>query len=228
MKRIGLKALPWVGMFLFSAAVMVAQEVNVVHYGSNGGGTSKRPDFSKALVGIQISGAPAATARYLFSQLGAGINETPTPCAADQDIVCVTIQLGKGQSVSASGYTSGYGTRGGSYSSGSFSGTNYPVTAVVTLIKYNGGKRTIEILGEAQETAPQGTGSSSSYGYGRNGGGGITTGGTSTLASTYDRAAENALTTLLSKHAMARFLTCGDYEHWYKGADVLVRQAFGK
>jgi hypothetical protein len=214
-----------VAIVLLGIGTALAQQVNIVHYGANEKGKSGRPDLSKAVVGIQLTGESAATAKDLLLKLGAGINETSTPCTANQNLICVMAHVGPGQFASGYGSSSSYGSRGGSYGSGGFSGTFYPVVVDVVLVKYSDGARTSIVLGEAQVKASEGSGYESTSGYGGGGGGTFTSGGTTTLAGTYDNAVNKALTSLLSKHLLARFLAKGEYAHWYKGGS-LVQEAF--
>jgi hypothetical protein len=208
-----------------------SQEAQIVHYDDAGEhGKAKRPDFSKAVIAIDFLAADAGsavTAKDLFMKLGArDFSQGENPCSIQRDVICVRIEVGPGMPVSTSGTSYGLGSRGGGSTSGSFSGKNYSVMIKVFLVQFNGGDRRTIMLGESSDLAPEGTGYSSSTSYNGGSAGGMNTGGTSSLASVRQNSANKALTSLLSKNGLARFISCGEYAKWYIGADKMVQQSF--
>jgi hypothetical protein len=229
MKKLITNVLAWTGMVLFCAGIALAQEAQIVHYDADAKADSKRPDFKGALIAIDFGGTSAVSAKDLFMKLGArDFVEGNNPCVFGHDLICVRVSVGSAMQVSSSGQSGGYGGNG-YQSGGSFSGSLYPVSLDVFLVKYdekNGGERPTVPLGHSQCLAPAGSGTSYSSSYGSRGGGTFYSSSTNDLNAEMGNAVRQDMNALLSRNALNKFLAWGTYSKWFPGADTAVADAF--
>ena len=227
--KLTIRFLMCIALVLVCVGTAPAQEASIVHYSADAKADSKRPDFKHALIAIDFGGTSAVSAKALFMKLGArDFVEGQNPCSYQRNLVCVRVSVGDPMQVSSSGQIGGYGNSG-YYSGGSFSGSNYPITLDVFLVKYNeknGGDRPTVPLGQATSLAPVGSGTSFASSYGSNGGGSMQSSSSGDLSSTMGNAVNQDLNELLSRNMFSKFLAWGTYAKWLPGADVAVQDTF--
>jgi hypothetical protein len=227
--KLATKIFAWAALVLLSIGIALAQEARVVHYDADAKADSKRPDFKGALIAIDFGGTSAVSVKDLFMKLGArDFVEGHNPCVFGHTLVCVRISVGGAEQVSSSGQSGGYGGNG-YQSGGSFSGSLYPVSLDVFLVKYdekNGGERPTVPLGHSQCLAPAGSGTSYSSSYGSRGGGTYYSSSTSDLNAEMGNAVRQDMNALLSRNALNKFLAWGTYSKWFPGADTEITNAF--
>jgi hypothetical protein len=229
MKKLIINILTWTGIFLFCAWPALAQQARVVHYDADAKADSKRPDFKGALIAIDFGGTSAVSVKDLFMKLGArDFIEGKNPCVFGHTLICVRVSVGGAMQVSSSGQIGGYGGSG-YQSGGSFSGSLYPVSLDVFLVKYdenNGGERPTVPLGHAQSLAAAGSGTSYSSSYGSRGGGTYYASSTNDLNADMGNAVRQDMNALLNRNALSKFLAWGTYAKWFPGGDTEVKDAF--
>jgi hypothetical protein len=233
MKLFMIVAMALVGT-LFTATTTPAQESHIVTYEGTPGASSKRPDFTNALIAIDFTGPAADSATTMFRRLGAKrFNVGENPCIAPETVICVRLIKGNPMQSTSYGTSSAYGTRGGFSTNGSFSGQLYPITLRVSIVDYNDGSTRPTIpLGEATCLAPAGSGSEWSSSYGRNGGGSYQSSSSGNLDSTIGIAVAHDLDALLLKgslkNSLRKFLAWGTSAQWIPGANDTVRKYFAQ
>ncbi len=210
----------------------IAAAGKIVHY-EKGSQKASRPDFSRAVVCLDMPGDSVPRMLSRLRSLGDGpqdFSEPGQPCDTSGPYIRIYPMAQNQGAVSGAGWSSGYGSRGGYSSYGSFSGNLYTVQVNVDLVRP--GDSTIT-LGSAQVTTQAGYGSESISSYGWRGG--------STFASqgvTPERAALksalNACGIRLFNHgnwikkAIRQLWYCDVTITWIPGANETVQVAYAK
>jgi hypothetical protein len=233
MKRISSKMLPWIGVILMSAAVLVAQETqnHIVTYEGGADANSHRPDFAGATIAIDFEGPAARKAVDLFHHLGAThfvIGHNPCVSSTPVDVVCVRIIQG----IPGSAQSSNYGSHGGISTGGSSSGQLTPIILTVFLVEYNDGATRPTIpLGDAMCYASSGSGSEWSSGSGKSGSWSYMSSSTTDLSGSNSGVAiaqdlDALLMKMSWKNSLSKFLAMGNNAGWIPGANETVAEHF--
>ena len=227
--------LPWIGMILMSAAVLVAQDSqnHIVTYEGGVNASTHRPNFTNATIAIDFEGPAARKATDLFYRLDArhfvvGHNV----CVSTVTVVCVRIVKGASEQVSGSSQSSNSGNRGGITTGGSSSGELTPITLTVFIVDYNNGAiRPTIPLGDATCNASSGSGSEWSSGSSQSGSWSYMSSSTTELSASNSGVAisqdlDSLLMKMSWKNSLSKFLAMGTNAGWIPGADVTVAMYF--